>query len=81
MARRTYISTDRQARVIVETLSENFMIGPGRAKVTLEATIQRGTKSAILPIAQQYRTERMFQVPRLHSKFVTDTVWIKKKSL
>ena len=81
IAQRTYISTDRHSQLTAETLSENFMIGPGRAKATLDATIQRGTKSAILPIARRYRADRMFKVPRLHSKFATDTVWMKKKSL
>ena len=73
MARRMHISTDRHLQVTMETLSENFVIGSGRAKVTLEATIQRDTRSAKLPIARCYRADRMFRVPILHSKFPTDT--------
>ena len=34
--------------------------------------MQRGTKSAILPISQRCRADRMFNVPRLHAKIATD---------
>ena len=80
-SRRTFVSKERHANITAETLSENFGIGPERAKATLRATTQRGTKSAILPIARRYRADRMFDVPRLRSKFATDTIWADTKSL
>ena len=48
---RTFVSKERHENITVETLAENFGIGPKRAKATISATAHRGTKSAILPIA------------------------------
>ena len=68
-------------KVTAESLSENFMIGQERAQATILATRQRGTRSVILPISRQYRADKMLDVPRLRSKFATDTLWFKKKTL
>ena len=80
-ARRTFVSTDRHTSATAETLAEKFMIGTKQARATLDSTMQRGTKSAILPISRRYRADRMFNVPRLHAKIATDTIFVKKTSL
>ena len=79
--RRTFVSTDRHTTVTAEAIAKNFLIGPDRAKQTLMATTQRGTRSAILPIARRYRADRMFNIPRLNAKFATDTLYADKKSI
>ena len=71
---RTYISTKRHIQIIAEDLAEKFCIGLERAKTTLRATRQRGTRSVILPISRRYRADRRFDVKRLEGKFVTDTL-------
>ena len=79
--RRTFVSDERHNSVSAESLSENFCIGINSARATLRATTQRGTRSAILPISRRYKADRMFDVPRLRSKFATDTIWADNRSL
>lgn len=74
-ARRTFISTERHPAVTAESLSENWGIGIEQAKATLTATRQQGTRSAILPLARRYRTDRHFDLKRLRGKFATDTIY------
>ena len=79
--RQTYTSTERHAKISAEVLADRFAIGIERAKHTLQATLQRGVRSAILPIGRRYRADRQFRVKRLNGKFATDTLWSKTKSL
>ena len=80
-ARRTYTSTQRHSAVTSQSLSEHWGIGIKRAQATLDATTQRGTRSAILPISRRYRADRMYRVKRLEGKFSTDTLYADIKSL
>ena len=79
--RRTLVSADIHTTVTAKMLTENFMIGPMRAKATLRAITQRGTSSGILSIDRQYRADRMYNLLRLHTKFVSDTICADKKFL
>ena len=79
--RQTYTSTERHAEISAEVLADRFAIGIGRARATLEATLQRGVRSAILPISRRYRADRQFGVKRLKGKFATDTLWSTVRSL
>ena len=79
--RRTFVSLDRHTTVTAEPLVETFMIGPQRAKASLRATTQRGTRSTILPIGRRYRADCMYNFPRLHTKFASHILWVNKKSL
>lgn len=79
--RQTYTSTERHSKISAEVLSDRFAIGLERARATLRATQQKGTRSAILPISRRYRADRQFNVKRLSGKFATDTLWAKSKSL
>ena len=78
-ARRTLISSDRHSKLTAETLAEHWCIGPKRAQATLKATLHKGTRSAILPIARRYRADRMYQVKRLNWKMATDTLYSDEK--
>ena len=80
-ARRTFISTDRHAKIDAINLAEIFGIGFNRAQATLFATTQRGVRSAILPISRRYRADRMYGIKRLNGKFSTDTLYGICKSL
>ena len=48
---------------------------------TLNATTQRGRRSAILPIGRRYRADRAYNMKRLNAKFATDTLYGDIKSI
>lgn len=79
--RRTFVSHDRHTRVTADTLAERFLSGPGQAAATLKATLQRGLRSAILPISRRYRADGMYSVKRLMGKFSAHTLWGTVRSL
>ena len=79
--RQTYTSTERHIKMSAEVLADRFGIGLERARQTLKATTQRGTRSALLPISRRYRADRQFGVKRLNGKFATDTIWGNNKTL
>ena len=57
--RQTYMSTERHIKISAEVLPERFGIEIECARSTLRATVQRGTRSAILPMSRQYRADRL----------------------
>ena len=79
--RRSFISHERHQRVTADTLADFFGIGLERARQTLTATLQKGTRSAILPLERRYRADRRFDVRHLHGRFSTDTAYFPCKSL
>ena len=79
--RRTFESSKRHPRASAEELSERWGISVERARATLNATLQRSTRSTILPLARRYRADRMYDRPRLSGKFSTDTAYFKCKSI
>ena len=54
---KTFISSERHAKLTAESISEKFGIGLERARATIRATTQRGVRSAILPISRRYRAD------------------------
>ena len=68
--RQTYSSTDRHSKISAEVLADQFGIGIDRANATLKATLQRGTRSAIIPISRRFRADRQFGVKRLKGFFL-----------
>lgn len=78
---RTFQSKERHNQVSAEQLSEKWHIGLGQAQQTILVTTQKGVRSALLPMARRYRTDRMFQHRRLQQRFFTDTFFAKHKSL
>lgn len=79
--RATFESSERHPRVSPELLSERWGISKERAVATMQATLQKGTRSALLPLARRYRADRMYDRPLLKGKFSTDTAYFKCKSL
>ena len=80
-ARRTFISHDRHRKVTADLLSELWCIGTKRATATVDATTQRGTRSAMLPLSRRYRADRVYSLKRLNGRFLTDTLYADIKSL
>ena len=61
-ARRTFVDTSRHLKATAESLAELWHIGLTKAKKTMNATPQRGIRSAILPLSRRYRSDRMYNV-------------------
>jgi hypothetical protein len=79
--RRTFISTERHSNATAEALSERFGIGIHRARRTLDATLQNGVRSALLPLERRYRADRRFDKRILKCRMSTDTAYFPVKSL
>ena len=75
------ISNKRHTGISPENIAELWGIGYNRAKATIEATTQRGTRSALLPLSRRYRADRIYKMKRLDGKFATDTLYADTKSL
>ena len=78
---RIFQSKEHHSTVTPSDLSERWYIGLGEATQMLKATTQRLMHSAILPLAQRYRVDRMFIRPRICSIIYTDTMNGRYKSL
>src|SRR5210317_261495 len=74
-------SSKRHPRVTPEMLSERWGINAKRARAALRTTLQRGMRSAILPLGRRYRADRMHDWPILAGQFSTDIAYFKCKSL
>ena len=79
--RATFKSSERHERVNPQGLSKRWGISVQRARATMKATLQRGRRSALLPLARRYRADCMYERPLLKGKFSTDTAYFKCKSL
>ena len=79
--RNTFLSRHRGASKTEDMIAERFAIGLKRARSTLKATLQRGTRSAILPLSRRYHADRMFERKRLNGLFSSDTIYFPVKSL
>ena len=80
-ARRTFISFEWHKKIAIDTLAENWCIGPCKPADTIKITTQRRMRSAILPLSHRYSADRQFGTKRLSAKFATDTIWSDIKSL
>ena len=70
----TFQSKEHHSTVTPSDLSERSYIGLGQATQTLKVTTQRMMHSAILPLAQWYRADRMFIRRRIRGTIYTDTM-------
>ena len=59
----TFQSKGRHSSVSPQDLSERWLIGLKKAKDTIKNTTQRILRSALLPLAQRYRANRMYERP------------------
>ena len=79
--RRTFVSRDKNSQVTEDILAERFRISLKTARATLAATLQNGTRSAILPFSRRYQADRQYNLKILDGKFATDTFYSKVRSL
>jgi hypothetical protein len=77
----TFLSKDRHSNTTPEELSEKWGLSVAQAALTLKATTRRLIRSALMPLARRYRTDRMFEVKRLKGTFATDTMDMRCKSI
>ena len=48
--------TNRHSDVTPETKEQNWDVGYGKAKLTMECTTQHGTRQAVCPLTRRYWT-------------------------
>ena len=77
----TLTSTEGHIKTSAAMIADRFGIGLERARQTLKATTQKGTRPAFLPISRRYRADRQFGAKRLNDKFDTDTIRAKSRTL
>ena len=70
---RTFLSKNRYFSTKAEYLSEKWGLSIYQAALTIKATTQNLTRSAIMPLTQRYRAYRIFDVRRIHGTKSTDT--------
>ena len=71
----TFLSKNRYSSTTAEDLSEIWGLSIYQAALTLKATTQKLTRSALMPLAQRYRSDLMFDVIRIHGKIYTNTMY------
>ena len=81
LARRKFVSHSQNLKSPAELISNLWCIVIKKSKATVEATIQQGAKSAILPLSRRYRSNRVYIFNRLNSWFSIDTLFSEIKSL
>ena len=77
--RRTFVSNERHSQINADMLAEKFGISPSTAKRTMNATLQRGVRSAIMALSRRYKADRIYSLTRLNGEFATDTYLWKNK--
>ena len=71
---RTFLSSDRHSSMTPEDLSERWGLSLKQAELTLKASTQKLTRSALMPLSRRYRADRMFEILRIHGTMATDTM-------
>lgn len=74
MPPKNFVSTSRHSNTTPEDLSEIWNINLEQARMTLQATTQNHSRSAILPLSRRYRMDRMFEPKRIRGSMATDTM-------
>ena len=78
---KSFMSSDCHHKLSADGLTENWFIGPIKAKATLRANTQNFKRSAILPISRRYRADRFYDMKKLDGYFSTDTIYAEVKSI
>jgi hypothetical protein len=77
----TFLSKGRHSNTTPEDLSKRWGLSVAQAALTLKATTRCLIRSALMPLARRYRTDRMCSVNRLEGTFATDTMDMRCKSI
>ena len=62
---RMFIASDRHSTIKTERLSEMRAISKKQAHKTLRVTTQRGVRSAVMPLSRCYKSDLIYNTPRL----------------
>ena len=68
------LSKNRHSSTTAEDLCERWGLSISQDALTIKATTQKLTRSAILPLAQRYRADCMFEVCGIHGTMSTNTM-------
>ena len=71
---RTFLSKNRHYSTTSEDLIKRWGLSISQAAITLKATTQKLTRSAIMPLARRYRSDRMFDGRRIHGTMSNNTM-------
>ena len=71
---RTFLSKNRHSSTTSEDLSKRWGLSISQVALTLKATTQKMTRSAIMPLARRYRAYWIFNICRIHGKIATNTM-------
>ena len=78
---KTFHTSECKSMVSASDLSKRWFIGLKQATQTIKSTSQWLLRSVILPLAQQYHVDRMYELPQLRGIVYTDTMHGHFKSL
>ena len=81
LARRTFVSQSRHLKASAELIADLWCIGVKKEQAPLEATTQRGTRSALLTLCRRYQSNRVYRLKRLNARFATYTLFSDINSL
>ena len=70
----TFISANRHSITTAEDLSERWSLSVDQRALTLKATPQKLTRSALMPLARRYRADRIFDIRRIYETMFTNTM-------
>ena len=71
---RTFLSDNRHSSTTSEYSSDRWRLSISKAVVTLKATTQKLTRSAIMTLEQRYKADLMLGVFRIHGTMSTYTM-------
>ena len=62
---KAFIVSDRHSTIKAERLSEMWGISKKQAHKMLRVTMQRGVRSAVMPLSRHYKSDLIYNTPRL----------------
>ena len=69
-----FLFDNRHYSTTAEDLSERWVLSISQVALTLKEKTQKLNRSAIMPLARRYRSDRMFGVRRMHGTMSTNTI-------
>ena len=68
------MSKERHTSITAAKLSERWLIRLSQVTDTLKKTTQRIVRSSVLPLGRRYKSDRIYEIPRLPGEWFTDTI-------
>ena len=77
---RTSVSKERHSAVTATKLNKQWFIGLVQAAATLKSTTQKIVISAVLSLGRRYKSDWLYQLPRIPGDWYTDSLHGRTKS-